>query len=91
MEALLITPESGGRVPAVALLDSVLDACEPHGELLRCAPELASARTLALQNGAARQVALGAGGDLRLVTAELAAAFSPAQAEASVGEPLWTA
>jgi carboxylate-amine ligase len=88
MEALLITPESGGRVPAVALLESVLDSCEPHSELLRCAPELASARTLAVQNGAARQVALGADGDLRRVTAELAAAFSPAHAAASVGEPV---
>ena len=86
MEALLITPESGGRVPAIALLESVLEECEAHGELLRCAPELASAHTLAVQNGAARQVALGAGGDLRLVTAELAAAFSPEHAEASVGE-----
>jgi hypothetical protein len=75
----------------VALLDSVLDSCEPHGELLRCAPELAGARTLAVQNGAARQVALGAGGDLRLVTAELAAAFSPEHAETSVGEPVRTA
>jgi carboxylate-amine ligase len=87
MDALLITPESGGRVPAVALLDSVLDACEPHGELLHCAPELASARTLAAENGAARQVALGRDGDLRRVTAELAAAFSPAHAEKSVGAP----
>jgi glutamate---cysteine ligase / carboxylate-amine ligase len=89
MDALLITPESGGRVPAVDLLDSVLESCEPHAELLGCLSELASARTLAAQNGAARQVAFAQDGDLRRLTAELAAAFSPAESgveKAGVGE-----
>jgi hypothetical protein len=80
MEALLIDPESGGRVPALALLEAVLHACEPHAELLRSAPELASARRLAAQNGAARQMAAGRDGDLRRLACDLAAAFSPAEA-----------
>jgi len=88
MEALLITPESGGRVPALALLESVLEECEPHSELLRCSSELAGARALAAENGAARQLAVGRDGDLRHLTSELAAAFSPAHAETSVGEPV---
>jgi carboxylate-amine ligase len=90
MDALLITPESGGRVPAVDVLDSVLEACAPHSELLNCSSELAGARVLAAQNGAARQLAVGGGGDLRRLTAELAAAFSPAEAgveKAGVGQP----
>jgi carboxylate-amine ligase len=90
MDALLIDPESGGRVPAVTLLEAVLEACEPHAELLRSGPELASARALAAENGAARQMAVGRDGDLRRLASELAAAFSPAEvwtARATVGEP----
>jgi len=88
MDALLIDPETGSRVPAVELLDSVLEACVPHAEQLRSVPELASARVLAAQNGAARQRAVGRHGDLPALAAELAAAFSPADvAQASVGEP----
>src|SRR5919201_1495811 len=86
MQALLIDPERGGRVPAVRLLESVLGACEPHAELLGSAGELASARTLAAENGAARQLALGRSGNLREVVAELASAFT--RAPAPVGEPV---
>src|SRR3954467_1506282 len=77
MEALLIDPESGGRVPPITLLDTVLRACEPHAEMRRCGPERGWARVLATENGAARQLALGRDGDLRRLAAELAAAVSP--------------
>jgi glutamate---cysteine ligase / carboxylate-amine ligase len=87
MDALLIDPESGTRVPAVTLLEAVLEACEPHAELLDSAAELDSARTLAAQNGAARQLAEGRDGDLRRLAAELAAAFSPSRTGVGVGEP----
>jgi carboxylate-amine ligase len=84
MEALLIDPESGGRVPAVGLLETVLRACEPHAELLGATRELALARSLAARTGAARQLALAREGDLRQLAAELAGDFCRAERPAAV-------
>jgi carboxylate-amine ligase len=89
MEALLIDPESGGRLHAVGLLESVVRACEPHAELLGCGRELALARALAAENGAARQLALARDGDLRHLPAELADDFHPGpSARAGAGRPV---
>jgi glutamate---cysteine ligase / carboxylate-amine ligase len=75
MKALLIDPESGSRVPAVALLERVLHACRRHAYQLGCERELAGLRARRDAGGAARQLSLGRSGDLDRVTASLARAY----------------
>jgi gamma-glutamyl:cysteine ligase YbdK (ATP-grasp superfamily) len=75
LKALLIDPESGSRVPALALLERTLHACRRHAYQLGCERELAALRARHDAGGAARQLALGRGGDLERVTASLARAY----------------
>ena len=75
MKALLIDPDSGRRVPALALLERVLGACRRHAHQLGCERELAALRSRRDASGAARQQALARGGDLTRVTAGLARAY----------------
>jgi carboxylate-amine ligase len=58
MDAELIEPEQGTRVPARALLDNLLAECRPHAEDLGCGAELESVATLADHTGARRQLDL---------------------------------
>ena len=80
MDAMLINPASGGRIPAVAALEQLRLACRPHAWQLDCEPELDSTRALGTRGGAERQLAHGVGGDLREVVAGLARAYSPRRA-----------
>jgi carboxylate-amine ligase len=75
MKALLIDPDSGNRIPALALLERVAAACRRHAYQLGCERELAGLRSRREAGGAARQLALGRGGDLDRVTASLARAY----------------
>jgi carboxylate-amine ligase len=75
MHALLIDLDSGERIPAIAQLERTLAACHRHAERLGCAAELAAARALARNPGAARQLALAGDGDLLPATAGLARAY----------------
>jgi carboxylate-amine ligase len=74
MKALLIDPDSGTRIPAVALLERTLHACRRHAYQLGCERELAALRSRDA-GGAARQLTLAGGGDLDRVTASLARAY----------------
>jgi glutamate---cysteine ligase / carboxylate-amine ligase len=56
MNADLIEPSLGERVPARALLSELVLSCERHAEELGCAEELARVRPLAEQTGAQRQL-----------------------------------
>lgn len=58
MDAELIEPELGERVPARALLEELLVTCRPHAEALGCAAELEGVTRLAAKTGAARQLEL---------------------------------
>ncbi len=84
MRARLIDPAGERRVPASELLDELLEVCRPHAETLGCETELASARGLAANSGADRQIEVHdrAGGLPPLVCA-LAEIFAPV-ADASV-------
>jgi glutamate---cysteine ligase / carboxylate-amine ligase len=77
MDAMLIDPSSGGRIPAVGALEQLLAACRPHAWLLDCERELDSTRALAAENGAAMQLRLACDGDLDQLAASLAERFSP--------------
>ncbi len=77
MDAMLINPASGGRIPAVAGLEQLLAACRPHAWLLDCEAELDSTRALAAENGAARQLRLARDGDLEHLAEALADHFTP--------------
>jgi carboxylate-amine ligase len=56
MKAEFINPESERRVPALELVEDVIDACRPHAEALGCATELERVRRLAHHSGAHRQL-----------------------------------
>jgi glutamate---cysteine ligase / carboxylate-amine ligase len=58
MDAELIEPERGCRVPALELLEELVDACRPHAEVLGCATELERALELGRHTGAKRQLEL---------------------------------
>lgn len=58
MEAELIEPDLGERVPARALLADLLAACRPQAEALGCVTELESVSELARRTGAQRQLEL---------------------------------
>jgi carboxylate-amine ligase len=77
IEAELIVPDAGRRLPARQVLDETLAACLPHAEQLGCAAELEAVRRLSDRPGRARQIALAEGPDgLVGVVAALAAAFT---------------
>ena len=78
MEARLIEPREGRRVPAIELLGRIRAECVRHARRLRSERELASICRLVERNGAARQLAHADGErDLRCVTARLADAYRP--------------
>jgi carboxylate-amine ligase len=58
--AALVAPEAGRCVPVGAVLEQLLQECEPHARELRCAQELGAARQLAAQPGYARQRSIAA-------------------------------
>lgn len=56
MDAELIDPEQGRRVPARELLGDLIAACSPHAVCLGCAAELDDAMRLSERTGAKRQL-----------------------------------
>jgi carboxylate-amine ligase len=79
MDARLIDPKLGRRVPARLQLAELLEACAPHAAALHCDGELARVRPLLLeQTGADRQVERARRGERGLpgLVSELAGAFS---------------
>jgi carboxylate-amine ligase len=56
MEAELIEPELGRRVPARELLADLVAVCEPHAEALGCEAELGEVIRLGERTGAQRQI-----------------------------------
>jgi carboxylate-amine ligase len=76
MDAELIEPELGERVPARGMLDELLAECRPHAEALGCAAELETVAKLADRTGARRQLELSRSlGSLPRVVAVLADDF----------------
>jgi carboxylate-amine ligase len=62
MDARLIDPAAGRRVPATEQLEKLLEACAPHARELGCEAELAPIQGMADQTGAKRQLALARNG-----------------------------
>jgi glutamate---cysteine ligase / carboxylate-amine ligase len=62
MDAKLIDPVLGARVPAMEQLESLLEACAPHARDLGCEAELAPVMTMAECTGAKRQIAISRNG-----------------------------
>ena len=58
MEATLIEPERGCRVPARELLGDLVELCRPHARALGCEAELERAPELGRRTGAQRQLEL---------------------------------
>lgn len=56
MEAELIEPELGRRLPARELIAELIAVCRPHAEALGCATELEDALRLGERTGAQRQI-----------------------------------
>ena len=75
--ARLIDERTGRRLPVIAQLERLLDACLPHARRLGCERQLDSVHRLVRQNGAERQLAHARDGDLSRVTAHLADAYPP--------------
>jgi carboxylate-amine ligase len=76
IEAELIVPSLGRRVPARRVLDATLAACLPHAADLGCAAELEAVRELSERPGRARQMSGAAGPDgLVGLVATLSGAF----------------
>jgi glutamate---cysteine ligase / carboxylate-amine ligase len=82
VDAALIDPDRGYRVPVSELAGELLDACEPHARDLGCLEELTLVRGLIQEPGARRQRTLAAehGGQGGLVEA-LAGAFATVPAD----------
>lgn len=76
MDADLIEPELGCRVPARELLDDLVAVCRPHAQELGCEAELDRVRELGAHTGAQRQIEQArALGSLPRVVALMAADF----------------
>jgi carboxylate-amine ligase len=76
MDAELIEPELGRRVPARELLADLVAVCRPHAEELGCEAELSRVPELGQQTGAQRQIEQATAlGSLPRLTAKLAAEF----------------
>jgi len=56
MDAELIEPELGRRVPARELLADLVTVCRPHAQALECEAELDRVLTLGERTGAQRQL-----------------------------------
>jgi glutamate---cysteine ligase / carboxylate-amine ligase len=78
MDADLIEPELGHRVPARELLADLVSVCRPHAEALGCAEELDRVIALGERTGAQRQLEQAAALDsLPRLVGLLAADFVP--------------
>ena len=76
MDAELIEPELGRRVPARELLADLVAVCRPHAEALGCAAELDGVIRLGERTGAQRQIEQAAAlGSLPRLVGLLAADF----------------
>jgi len=76
MDAELIEPELGRRVPARELLADLVTVCRPHAEALGCAAELDAVIPLGERTGAQRQIEQAAAlGSLPKLVQLLAADF----------------
>lgn len=76
MDAELIEPELGGRVPARELLADLVATCRPHALALGCEAELAGVTALGERTGAQRQIEGAAAlGSLPRLVGVLAADF----------------
>ncbi len=76
MDAELIEPELGSRVPARELLADLVAVCGPHAKELGCAEELAKVPALGERTGARRQLEQAAElGSLPRLVADLAGEF----------------
>ncbi|HEY5977239.1 MAG TPA: YbdK family carboxylate-amine ligase [Solirubrobacterales bacterium] len=76
MDADLIEPELGRRVPARELLADLVAVCGPHARELGCEAELSQVTELGEQTGAQRQIEQArALGSLPRLTAKLASEF----------------
>jgi len=83
MEGSLIDAQRERRLPALELLDRLLDACRPHAEDLGCTAELDGVRALGAATGSQRQLAVArAKTGLDGLVGELARAFSGSEAGA---------
>jgi glutamate---cysteine ligase / carboxylate-amine ligase len=79
IDADLIEPELGRRVPARELLADLVAVCEPHARALGCVEQLEGVTRLAAETGAQRQMQRAAAlGSLPLLVAELADDFTAA-------------
>ncbi len=86
MDARLIDPRLGRRVPAREQLAALLEACAPHAAALHCAAELASVEPLLMRRtGADRQVQIARAGGDRLpgLVAAMADSFCESPVERS--------
>jgi len=77
VDAELIDPVSGSRIPVAGLLDRVLAAARPHAAALGVREELEGVRTLVTAPEARRQERLAASAGMPAVVADLAARFAP--------------
>ncbi|HZB74624.1 MAG TPA: YbdK family carboxylate-amine ligase [Solirubrobacteraceae bacterium] len=77
MDAELAHLGTGAATPARECLAQLVEDLVPYAERLGCAAELRDATRLAGANGAVRQRAVAADGDLRAVAAWLADAYVP--------------
>ena len=86
MDASVIDPLRGTRVPVREVVEDLLDACNSHAVDLCCSEQLAGVRDLAKCPGAARQLrSARREGRLPSVVAELASQFAAGEKE-PVGE-----
>ena len=78
--ALLIDPYQKRLVPAIGLIDDLVERCRPHAAALGCAAELDQVTRLARSGGAARQRALAAEAGVDGLLTALSDCFAEAEA-----------
>jgi carboxylate-amine ligase len=76
MQASLIDPVAERRVPAMELLERLLEAGREHAQALGCEPMLDLVRGLAREPGAARQRALAEANGIECIVATLSDRFA---------------
>ena len=81
MDARIVDPAAGTRVPIIERLAETLHSCAPHAERLGCRAELATVAHLAKHPGALRQRAVASGpgglpGVLRVMSGDFVSALA---------------